>query len=132
MSLPELAHLEKDQRRKLINDCAGSFPEGKIIVKCGFFGLICGFIIASIVHGMIGNREWGVFGMILAPSCMVIVFVLTYQFYLQAVRASLRNYVKQAMRGEKMPMCLECGYNLSACTTERCPECGAPVRVPEK
>lgn len=132
MSLPELSHLNKEQRRKLIDNYAPS-AEFPIIVKCGVFAIFGGTVFTSIVFGLIERHAimlGNPFDLFVLSTSIVSVFIVAYQVYLQAVRASLRNYLKQALRGEKVPMCLDCGYNLEVSTDDRCPECGARVRVP--
>ena len=43
-----------------------------------------------------------------------------------------RRFVREAISSRGVRICVPCGYDLSGCTGDRCPECGSPIPPPRE
>ena len=125
-SLPELNHLDDDQKRGLIARCV----DWRIRAKLFGRSLLVGLFFAGVAMGIIA--QWTPWQFTLAAGSCVLAgaFVLWFQFEFLRIRSALRAHLKQALQGQRLPVCLSCGYNLTGTTGDRCSECGASVILP--
>ena len=120
---PELDHLEPHERAHLLRQVPWSLYT-KIITRYFFVGVVGGLCAVAIVERMFGYANPVVF---IAAS--ILVLLAGYLFELQRMRRSLRRTILHAYRGERLPFCMYCGYDLRAAATNKCPECGRGIVV---
>jgi uncharacterized paraquat-inducible protein A len=124
--MPELSHLKPDDRRRLLaNVKAGRLMTGIIVRSLGMS------LLAALIAGAL--ISWPSRMVSILAACVVgtLVFSAIYHGHMLFIRAQIRFHMMKASRGERVPVCLKCGYDLIASQQDRCPECGAPVRVPD-
>jgi hypothetical protein len=99
-----------------------------LIVKASLWS----FIASGLLSVALQSR--GVSNVTLA-ACHVVafamVFVAAFQFQFIRQRSQLRLELMKSFKGQRLPVCLACGYDQSANITDRCPECGARIRSPK-
>ena len=97
-----------------------------IILRSAFFGAIIGIAIAAAFRrkSMSMMTVAGLLGGALATAAV-------FQLQMILLRSSIRLKIMNSLRGERVPVCLKCGYDQTGNQSDRCPECGAPVRVPQ-
>ena len=123
---PELGHLSEDDRDTPIRNAGGRRTYIRVIAQGVFFGLIFGIITAQTtpaapwIRGLAGG------------AVLVVVAVGWYQFILWRMRIAMRLAIMDGLEGERVPTCLKCGYNSREASQDRCTECGAPLRVPNR
>ncbi|MAE63917.1 MAG: hypothetical protein CMJ18_06555 [Phycisphaeraceae bacterium] len=122
-SFPELGVLTVPQRRVLLKQCAGARTYVWLVIKAWLMAALVSILLSPVLLRFMPHEVNWIVG--------VVLILLSYQFLLLRIRASLRLQIKIAYKGQKLPMCLDCGYDLESVTTSRCPECGAPIRVPK-
>lgn len=54
--------------------------------------------------------------------------VLMYQVKLIRLRGQLRIHLEKLARKQRLPMCLNCGYDHEGLVSDTCPECGMRLR----
>lgn len=128
MSMPELASMEPPARRRYIRSHAGRCPEFSVLANAAFLAMIAGGVIVSIIAGVVSLSSPTL--TLLLIGCIFVTVPVLYQFTLLRVRAALRYTVMKAYRGERVPFCFNCGYDLRGVDSEHCPECGSRTRVP--
>lgn len=125
-AIPELNHLDEQQRRDLISRCVNWRVRVSFAGESLFVGLFCSWVAMVLVAGWVSKPLMLVAGgLVMAAGSM-----LWFQFEFLRIRAALRLHLKQAFRGQRLPVCLNCGYNLTGTTSTRCSECGHTVIVP--
>jgi hypothetical protein len=121
---PELNHLEPDQRAALLSRVprwtyplliAGSLVQGLLLG-----GLSIAYLLALTRSSFKASGVTGIVVTLFASAAL-------YHYRLGRVRADMRRTLADAFHGERPPFCLECGYDLRASDTTRCPECGKPL-----
>lgn len=128
-SLPELNHLTDEQRQALA--ATGIFRKARR-------GLItAGIWVALPLTGLCNAlfQKWLVtpeLSWIALTSAFILGFVVGYQFFLRRVRIDIREAIVEAYRGERLPVCLKCGYPLEGIEGGKCPECGHGIMVKTK
>jgi len=125
-TIPELDHLAGEQRRQLLKRCVGWRTYAALIARSLLVGLLASVAIFAALSPIVPSTSAAV------PfwTVLLVIAIAFYHFLLLRVRSALRLELKQTFRGEVLPMCLKCGYNLESVDGNRCPECGAPIRVP--
>jgi uncharacterized paraquat-inducible protein A len=128
-SLPELSHLPSKKRRQLIRQVMRVRDWVRSFMRAILFGALFGsaihtFVVRSMLKSASPTIE--VFCFVL-PA--VFVMLVSYLFDIHFIRNTVRRQVVELLRGERLPVCFGCGYNLSAVTEDRCPECGKGIRV---
>ena len=83
--------------------------------------ILAGGVFSVFAMGMADLRVFG------WPAAIALMFgaLICYQFQIISIRGQLRIYLEQAARRQKLPLCLNCGYNVAGLQSDRCPECGA-------
>lgn len=122
--IPELSHLGADEKRQLIRQAVGVRGRVSLFVRSILFGMVFSGALAMFI----GWRS-ELYVYIVTP-CGLLLAIAWWQIELLRIRSELRQVVKDAFRGERLPACLKCGYDLRGSAVDPCPECGAPVRVP--
>jgi hypothetical protein len=123
-SFPELEYLEPQERAQLLQRVPWTTIYAKIISRYVFLGVLVGLLGVAIVQ-----REFNLTEPIAFLVPMVLVVIAGYVHELNRMRRSLRRTIIDAFRGQKLPFCMNCGYDLRAAERNRCPECGAAVMV---
>ncbi len=92
---------------------------------------------SCLLAGIAGIIGWSVFASTsvqIAAVAAAIAFtgtaVFIWRLLLLRIRAALRLTLKQQLRGQRLPVCLDCGYDVRGGESDRCPECGALVVPP--
>ena len=141
-SLPELEHLPPKQRKALLQRCVHPGVYLQILVRAvliGFFWLLVTLLALltlgwattgradSVVNGM--PFQWRAAG---SAAIVVFFLVFDYQMQLRGIRLQIREAIFRASAGDRLPVCLKCGYDLEGAAGDRCPECGTNINVPDK
>ena len=124
-SLPELRHLTLSERHGLIRASAGSSIICRILAKSLGFGVGLGIVGMILIHTLwLRDRfpEW--ITLLLASTAFTF---LVYCLYLIRVRGGVLLYLEEYRKANRLPMCLNCGYNLKGVASETCPECGTRI-----
>lgn len=97
----------------------------------GVLGAAASAFAIPLANVFSGPWRWGCHAMV----CLVVGLVV-YQVQLFLVRIYLRIHLVDAARSERLPLCMQCGYNLEGLASDRCPECGrsrlGPRVIPQK
>jgi hypothetical protein len=120
-SFPELDHLEPHERARLMR-LVPWWIYAKIISRYALLGLIIGLPVSAII-----SMESGGAPVPIMLGMMIPVVIAGYIYELKRMRRSLRETIAEAFRGQTLPFCMNCGYDLRAAVGEECPECGAAV-----
>ncbi len=127
-SLPELNHLTDEQKQQVIHRAVTGKARRalayKVMVAAVFFGGISATVFIDWAGVAMGSLSAMLFG-----TC---VAALTFQVEMWDIRLALRLFLFEHFRGEKLPVCLRCGYDLTGNETDRCPECGANILMPKR
>lgn len=125
-TIPEFDHLSDEQRRQLLKRCVGWRTYGALISRSFLVGLLASVAIFAALSPIVPSESAAI------PfwSVLLVIATVCYHLLLLRVRAALRLELKQTFRGEVLPLCLKCGYNLESVDGNHCPECGAAIRVP--
>jgi len=128
-SFPELSHLAPADRKRLVQSSVGRLFQVALLLNCtvvgGVLGTLSGLLIASML-GIAGTTMAVVLALVAAPVGMVLMF----QLNLIRMRGELRIYLEQVAQTQRLPMCLNCGYDHQGLTSDVCPECGKPLPSP--
>lgn len=121
-SFPEMQHLSSEDRKRLVRDCAPRRYLFGMIMESLLWG---GGYVAAVSGGvtycmgmpdvLIGGASWG--GFVLGAA-------LVYQFKLIRLRGQMRIHLEKLARQQRLPMCLNCGYDHEGLVSDTCPECG--------
>lgn len=80
-----------------------------------------------LANAFSGPWRWGCHAMV-----WLVVGLVVYQVQLFLVRIYLRIHLVDAARTERLPLCMQCGYNLKGLASDRCPECGRSTLGPRE
>ncbi len=116
-SLPELDHLTGEQRSALLKRCVGWWFMCRQVIFCLLIGIAVTGCLGSQLHIAIA-----------APIGLLIVMA-AYQFDIHRTRVDIQMQIIEMYRGQQLPICLNCGYDLRSIEVSQCPECGAAVRA---
>ena len=125
-SFPELQHLSDGERAELLDVCVGWRGATRNVVRSLAGGMILGVVAAGASAALAGNALFVASAFIIAWA---VGTILAYQVYLIRFRGQLIIYLEQAAKTKRLPLCLNCGYNLTGLRDDRCPECGRRVSV---
>jgi hypothetical protein len=118
---PELDHLEPDQRAHVLRQVPWwTYPI--VIARAVIPSLVVG-AIAGV--WMADTLRWYAAALVL-PIAVALAAGL-YGYQLARVRSIMRRVIADGFRGERMPFCFKCGYDLRGLASIRCPECGSDV-----
>lgn len=125
---PELDQLPREANRDAVFKKAFADRSSKTIppLYSGASGLVLCVVVGRL------SRLTSAFDGILEMFAVVMLFLvavslgyslLTMMLFQNRIRAFLyRQLVEHGV-----PVCLSCGYNLTGCPSDRCPECGTPI-----
>lgn len=122
-SFPELEHLAPHERAQVMQRVPWWIYlaiVGRYIIPAALIGAIVAVGIFQEVHA----AGWPAF-----LVTMIGALILGYAYELRRLRRSLQRTIIEAFRGQRLPFCIACGYDLRAATSGTCPECGAGVMV---
>ncbi len=126
-ALPELNHLSKDDRRKVLRRARATPVWIGLWIRSALMALLAGALIVFILQNAAASDATTIS---LTCSSVVVLAAAFFQIQFILQRAAMRNEIMRLLRGQRVPVCLECGYDQSDNTTDRCPECGSTTRVP--
>ena len=116
---PELEHLSDEQRELLLKRVPFGFTI-RVLIKSTVMG--------TIVIGLVRSLFASIFSPAFSAYMFLIVPVLAIWIYLNLLRDTrrqLRTEVARAFAGERLPFCLNCGYDFQGLHSDKCPECGS-------
>lgn len=134
-SFPELEHLTEEERKRIVRENVPPRYMILIVVRSLGAGVMTLFVTLLVVGSSVGSY-WRtmvaymgqlVVGMI---ALLALVSVFAYQFQLISLRRHLRMYLEEVAKRQRLPMCLNCGYNLEGLKGQVCPECGKRIATP--
>ena len=89
--------------------------------------------VAVVVLPLLGlwlGEALGPWGRPFGAGLGLIVGIVVYVYLTNLVsRAGERRFLQLYTRDGRLLKCFDCDYDLRAVTTDRCPECGARIRV---
>jgi hypothetical protein len=124
-SLPELKHLSEKARRALVKRSVPRFFGFRLWGRSLIGGFLFGLVASSLLGIVLGERS-----VFLTPAIIGVCTLAVYQWEILRIRSALRLHLKQTYKGRRIPICMACGYDTSNVSQDRCPECGASLRVP--
>ncbi len=127
-ALPELNHLSERERHHVLRTCAGPSVYFRLFRTAIFYGLATAAISLTIVSRYVPRDTT----LIVSGIAAVLTVIVSYQFCMRIIRADLRLTLINGFRGERLPICLGCGYDLKGIEGDQCPECGKGVVVREE
>jgi uncharacterized membrane protein YeaQ/YmgE (transglycosylase-associated protein family) len=127
-AFPELAHLRERERHHLLRTCAGPGVHYGLFLRSVLWGAFGAVISIPCLHFLTDLFSAAIHTIFVAVTG-AIVTLLAYQWSMRIIRADLRFELIEAFRGERLPVCLRCGYNLTGIHGDECPECGGGIRV---
>jgi len=120
---PELDHLEAHQRAQLLRGLPWwTYP--LILAAAVIPSLPLGALTTAWLAMTLRSGAAALFGIPVAVATAAGLYV----YQLSRVRRVMRREIAEAFRGERLPFCFKCGYNLRDSDAPHCPECGSPVR----
>ena len=125
--MPEFEHLTPDGRRRILRSARASRAWTLMATKSALLGFLAYIFVSSLPALSSPTYVRIVAGVTVG----VLVAALVMQVYLRLARLTMRAQIMNLMRGERVPLCLKCGYDQSGNQTNRCPECGTSICVPE-
>jgi hypothetical protein len=124
---PELGHLPEDERRALLRQCVGARTYTRLIGQAVFVGIVAG---GALWAGLARSAPpWLLAAGV--PAALVGASAAWYQLILWRIRISVRTQIMDGFAGQRVPVCLRCGYDVAGVRGDRCPECGAPIHGPD-
>lgn len=126
-SMPELSHLSAADRKRVLRENFTIFRRIQILLWPSILGGLLGLGAGSALRKTLGHEM-----SIAAGAAVGIVTAFSaYQLQLVRIRVQLRLEVMRRSRGRRTPICLQCSFDLRGADGVRCPECGAPIVVPD-
>ena len=127
-SLPELSHLGPEARQTLLRRHVGWNRWIDMLIPPAFIGLLCALAVSSLMDGF----PRSIMSLLVFAGLALVIATAVYQFSMLRIRAALRLQIMRELRGQQLPSCLKCSYDLAGIEASRCPECGSPVKVPKR
>ena len=124
-TLPELAHLPQEERRRILRASISLFWWVVAFFRCGAAGVLTALIVMMLVGGLTRPPALGPTAFAAAGAAFCFGATLAYRLQLHWLRKGLRAGIVEASAGDRTPMCLRCGYDLAGHESDSCPECGA-------
>ena len=126
-SMPELAHLSASDRRRILRRAIPPRWWVFVALRCLAVGALAWIVTMMTFAWMQGGRvtAMGAATAGVAGGCLLVV---AYRVQLGWLRKAMRDGIREASAGERTPVCLTCGYDLTGHTGDDCPECGGNVR----
>lgn len=115
-SLPELDHLSDEQRSQLL----------KSHVRRGTIGTI---LYSTILIIVAVRCLYAFCPLPIALPSGILLIVATHLYGIRSIRVAIQMQIIEMYRGQQLPICLNCGYDLRNIEVTQCPECGAAVRA---
>ncbi len=130
-ALPELQGLTTAERRTLLQ---GTFSiRSRIIevVRRGLVALLAALCTGAVMHHLTRQAD---IAALVAVAVLVVGFLALHLWRIGSIRRQLQWEIVERHRGQRLPLCLKCGYDLTQNdqSTRQCPECGAGVWVKER
>jgi DNA-directed RNA polymerase subunit RPC12/RpoP len=131
---PELNHLTAEQRQQLLGKIRHTRVTVHLIAQGVTLGVVGGLVVGfGTLDGtvaVIGSTS----ELLIRSACALVVAgvvgCVVYQVQLHRIRSEVRSTIKRELEGERVPVCLNCGYDVQGARDPRCPECGAGIVVP--
>jgi hypothetical protein len=130
-SFRELEHLSPADRKRLVRACVSRVDRLWMLAYCVIIGGVLGLLAGGLVAAVLGIARTSM-GPALAFAAAPVGVVLVYQCSLIRIRGQLRTYLERVGRMQRLPMCLNCGYDHEGLTSDICPECGMPLNADRK
>ena len=130
---PEVQALPTVERRKLLKE---SHAPGvvRLIFAAGWRALLLSLAISGILHAILVSNDLQQFDLYVTPPLFLILLLGTmaafHYWIMMRYRGRLRTSIREASRGNRTPICLACGHDLTGVKSEQCPECGTRAEVP--
>jgi hypothetical protein len=129
-SFPELEHLSDENRREILHKARAGWRVAWLIIASA----IAGAGVSSCLVGTLlaTNSIAPTFGVVAFASLWFFSAAALYQIDLIRIRGQLRIYLEKAAQSQQLPLCLNCGYDITGLTGRRCPECGKELPAPDE
>jgi hypothetical protein len=121
--VPELLRIDASERRRLYFAAVSQWWIQALL----WLSMLPFFIPVSAVIYVLPNiqQRSGYWTSVLFYPALAIAQVSYMAVILLILRSRIRRSVRQKLRVLGVPICVVCGYDLTANTSGRCPECGA-------
>lgn len=128
-SMPEFEHLSPRGRQRILRAAGVGKAWVWIFARSVFIGMLAHAASYNTILTKVASPE---VRMIAAATVGLLVAAAVMQAQMHLTRITMRAQIMKLLRGECVPVCLKCGYDQAGNPTERCPECGASIRVPSE
>jgi hypothetical protein len=120
----EIAHLPEGEQRSFVQ---AAMRRMRRDVRTWVFPLIPNLLLAAQLWAMTHWPSMAITGLVGLTAFIVVVAAqfVTWWYHSQAVRRTIRDELLR--RGVRPARCFDCGYDLRAMASDRCPECGTPI-----
>ena len=130
--MPELEHLSPDEKSRILRTCV----KRGTLVWLWAQSVVLGLLIASLVVTsayilLTGDVRTGPSGLAILFYFIFIpiVIILWCQMQMHRIRRQLRKAIVDSTQTDRLPVCLNCGYDPRGTASDRCPECNASLKT---
>ncbi|UCE59492.1 MAG: hypothetical protein JSU63_18865 [Phycisphaerales bacterium] len=123
---PELLRIESDSDRKDVLKKASK----RVTYGAGYYlafvaVVLCGVLVARVVQS--ACSRWGALPGYLAGTASALACGAAGGLLFLSAREKISRNIRLELVARGMPVCIECGYDLTGNESGVCPECGEPV-----
>ena len=130
---PEVQSLPTQTRRTLLKK-SNAPGRGRLLFAAGWRALLLSIAISGFLHAVLVSNQLDRVDLLLSPPLFLVLFLGSlaafHYWIMMRYRGKLRTSIWEASRGERSPICLKCGHDLTGIESQTCPECGTPASVP--
>ncbi len=130
---PEVQALPTETRRELLKESQAPGVV-RIMLAAGWRALLLSLLISGLLHVLLVTLNLQQLDRNLTPPFFFVLLLGSlagfHYWIMMRYRGRLRMSIHEASQGDRTPICLTCGHDLTGVKSEQCPECGALSKVP--
>ena len=121
---PEIAHLPAGERRSLVQAASWRVLRD---VRHWLLATLPGVFMMAGLWAMMRSPTMRTSGLVGVGTLVLFLAaqLASFRYHSHAVRRTIRDELFR--RGVRPACCFDCGYDLRAVGSDRCPECGTPI-----